>query len=72
VRLHDLSLKTSAMIILAPDGVTFFAIPWSQTRNLFAPSITEDASNVLMILLLNEDRSNRERLLVQRGMILDT
>jgi hypothetical protein len=69
VRLHDLFLKTSAMIILAPDGVTFFAIPWSQTRNLFAPSITEDASNVLMILPLSEDRSNRTLAYARRNDI---
>jgi hypothetical protein len=69
VRLHDLSLKTSAMIIIAPDGVTFFAIPRSQTKNLFAPSITEDASNVLMILPLNEDRSNRTLAYVTRNDI---
>jgi hypothetical protein len=52
-----------------PDGITFFAIPRSQTRNLFAPSITEDASNVLMILPLSEDRSNRTLAYARRNDI---
>jgi len=41
--LHDLSLKTLAIIIIAAEVIIVFAISGFQARNLFAPSITEDA-----------------------------
>ena len=41
--LHDLSLKTLDIIIIAAGVLIVFAISGFQARNLFAPSITEDA-----------------------------
>jgi hypothetical protein len=41
--LHDLSLKTLAIIIIAAGVLIVFAISGFQARNLFAPSVTEDA-----------------------------
>jgi hypothetical protein len=49
--LHDLFIKTSAMIIIVAGIIIFFAISWFQTRNLFAPSITEDAQIVMMMMI---------------------
>jgi hypothetical protein len=45
--LHDLSLKTLALIIIAAGVIIVFAISGFQARNLFAPSITEDAQVVI-------------------------
>ena len=71
--LHDLSLKTSAMIIIIAAGVTIlFALSWFQRKNLFAPSITEGAQRVMMmmaILSFNEDRYNRTLAYVTRNDI---
>lgn len=41
--LHDLSLRTLAIIIIAADVIIVFAILGFQARNLFAPSITKNA-----------------------------
>ena len=41
--LHDLSLKTVAIILIAAGVIIVFAISGFQARNLFAPSVTEDA-----------------------------
>src|SRR3712207_3571202 len=41
--LHDLPLRTLAIIIIAAGVIIVFAISGFQARNLFAPSITEDA-----------------------------
>ncbi len=64
MRLLDLSLKTSATIIIAAGVIILFAISWFQRKNLFAPSITEGAQRVMMrmmmaILTFNEDSYNR-------------
>jgi hypothetical protein len=40
--LHDLCLKTLAIIIIAAGVLIVFAISGFQARNLFAPSVTED------------------------------
>src|ERR671916_2560210 len=40
--LHDLSLKTLAIIIIAAGVLIVFALSGFQARNLFAPSVTED------------------------------
>lgn len=45
--LHDLSLKTLAVIIIIAGVIIVFAISGFQARNLFAPSITEDAQVVI-------------------------
>jgi hypothetical protein len=45
--LHDLSLKTLALIIIAAGVIIVFAISGFQARDLFAPSITEDAQVVI-------------------------
>ena len=45
--LHDLSLKTLAVIIIVAGVIIVFAISGFQARNLFAPSITEDAQVVI-------------------------
>jgi hypothetical protein len=45
--LHDLSLRTLAVIIIAAGVIIVFAISGFQARNLFAPSITEDAQVVI-------------------------
>jgi hypothetical protein len=45
--LHDLSLKTLAVIIIAAGVIIVFAISGFQARNLFAPSVTEDAQVVI-------------------------
>ena len=45
--LHELSLKTLAVIIIAAGVIKLFAISGFQARNLFAPSITEDAQVVI-------------------------
>jgi hypothetical protein len=45
--LHDLSLRTLALIIIAAGVIIVFAISGFQARNLFAPSITEDAQVVI-------------------------
>ena len=37
--LHDLSLKTLAIIIIAAGVLIVFAISGFQARNLFAPSV---------------------------------
>jgi hypothetical protein len=41
--LHDLSLRTLAIIIIAAGVIIVFAISGFQARNLFAPSISENA-----------------------------
>ena len=41
--LHDLSLKTLAIILIAAGVLIVFAISGFQARILFAPSVTEDA-----------------------------
>jgi hypothetical protein len=41
--IHDLSPRTLALIIIAAGVIIVFAISGFQARNLFAPSITEDA-----------------------------
>jgi hypothetical protein len=41
--LHDLSLKTIALIMIAAGVIIVFALSGFQARILFAPSITEDA-----------------------------
>ena len=45
--LHDLSLRTLALIIIAAGVIIVFALSGFQARNLFAPSITEDAQVVI-------------------------
>ena len=45
--LHDLSLRTLALIIIAAGVIIVFAISGFQARNLFAPSITEDVQVVI-------------------------
>ena len=45
--LHELSLKTLAVIIIAAGVIIVFAISGFQARNLFAPSVTEDAQVVI-------------------------
>jgi hypothetical protein len=45
--LHDISLKKLAVIIIAAGIIIVFAISGFQARNLFAPSITEDAQVVI-------------------------
>ncbi len=45
--LHDLSLKTLAVIIIVAGVIIVFAISGFQARNLFAPGITEDAQVVI-------------------------
>jgi hypothetical protein len=45
--LHDLSLRTLAVIIIAAGVIIVFAISGFQARNLFAPSVTEDAQVVI-------------------------
>jgi hypothetical protein len=45
--LHDLSLKTLALIIIAAGVIIVFAISGFQATDLFAPSITEDAQLVI-------------------------
>jgi hypothetical protein len=49
--LHDLSLRTLAIIIIAAGVLIVFAISGFQARNLFAPSITED----VQVSIKNED-----------------
>jgi len=49
--LHDLSLKTLAVIIIAAGVLIVFAISGFQARNLFAPSITED----VQVSIKNQD-----------------
>ena len=44
---HDLSLKTVAIILIAAGVIIVFAISGFQARNLFAPSVTEDAQVVI-------------------------
>jgi hypothetical protein len=41
--LHDLSLRTIAILIIVAGVIIVFAISGFQARNLFAPSITENA-----------------------------
>jgi len=48
--LHDLSLKTLAIIIIVAGVLIVFAISGFQVRNLFAPSVTEHAQ----VLIENE------------------
>jgi hypothetical protein len=45
--LHDLSLKTLAIIIIAAGVLIVFALSGFQARNLFAPSVTEDAQVII-------------------------
>src|SRR3712207_4084151 len=45
--LHDISLKRLAIIIIVAGVIIVFAISGFQARNLFAPSITEDAQVVI-------------------------
>lgn len=45
--LHDISLKKLAIIIIAAGVIIVFAISGFQARNLFAPSITEDAQVII-------------------------
>jgi hypothetical protein len=49
--LHDLSLRTLALIIIAAGVIIVFAISGFQARNLFAPSITED----VQVVIKNQD-----------------
>ncbi len=77
MRLYDLSLKTSAMIIIAAGVIKLFPISWFQRKNLFAPSITEDAQRVIIIIMMmmmmilpfNEDRYNRALAYAMRNKI---
>jgi hypothetical protein len=45
--LHDISLKKLAIIIIAAGVIIVFALSGFQARNLFAPSITEDAQVII-------------------------
>jgi hypothetical protein len=45
--LHDISLKRLAIIIIAAGVIIVFALSGFQARNLFAPSITEDAQVII-------------------------
>ncbi len=45
--LHDISLKKLAIIIIAAGIIIVFAISGFKARNLFAPSIIEDAQVVI-------------------------
>ena len=45
--LHDLSLKTVALIMIAAGVIIVFALSGFQARSLFAPSITEEAQVVI-------------------------
>ncbi len=45
--LHDISLKKLALIIVAAGVIIVFALSGFQARNLFAPSVTEEASVII-------------------------
>jgi hypothetical protein len=45
--LHDISLKRLAIIMIAAGVIIVFALSGFQARNLFAPSITEDAQVII-------------------------
>jgi hypothetical protein len=45
--LHDISPKRLAIIIIAAGVIIVFALSGFQARNLFAPSITEDAQVII-------------------------
>jgi hypothetical protein len=45
--LNDISLKKLALIIVAAGVIIVFALSGFQARNLFAPSVTEEASVII-------------------------
>jgi len=62
--LHDISPKKLAIILIAGGIVAVFAISGFQARNVFAPSVTEEAQVILKsgdkCIIEGSDRVPRE------------